>query len=53
VGWGVRLWGRRLAFVSMRKSAVEIEKRSGFFKRLVLITQNPEEFVKTIKENLE
>ncbi|CAG1006738.1 MAG: hypothetical protein OIN86_16510 [Candidatus Methanoperedens sp.] len=52
VGWGVRLWGRGLAFVSMRKSAVEIEKRSGFFRRLVLTTQNPEEFVKTIKENL-
>ena len=53
VGWGVRLWGRRLAFISMRKSAVEIEKKSGFFKRSVFTTQNPAEFVKIVRENLE
>ncbi len=53
IGWGLRLWGRKLAFVSMRKSAVEIEKKSGFFRRLVLTTRNPEEFVKMVKENLE
>ncbi len=53
VGWGVRLWRRRLAFVSMRKSAVEIEKKSGFFRQLVLTTQNPGEFVKMVKGNLE
>jgi len=47
------LWGRRLAFVSMRKSAVEIEKKSGFFRRLVLTTRNPEEFVKIVKGKLE
>jgi len=52
-GWGLRLWGRKLAFISMRKSAVEIEKKSGFFRRLVLTTQNPEEFVKMVKEKLE
>lgn len=53
VGWGVRLWGRRLAFVSMRKSAVEIQKKRGFFRRLVLTAQNPEKFVKIVRENLE
>jgi hypothetical protein len=48
-GWGVRLWGRRLAFISMRKSAVLIEKKKGFFRKLILTTQNPEDFVKRLK----
>ncbi len=52
VGWGVRLWGRRLAFVSMRKRAVLIEKNKGFFRELILTTQNPEEFIKRLKEEM-
>lgn len=52
VGWGMRLWGRRLAFVSMRKRAVVIEKKRGFFRKLVLTTRNPEEFVKMVKGKL-
>lgn len=52
VGWGLRLWGRRLAFVSMRKSAVEIKRKRGFFRRLVLTTRNPEEFAKMVRERL-
>ncbi len=51
-GWGVRLWGRRLAFISMRKSAVSIEKKKGFFRKLILTTQNPEEFIKRLKEEM-
>lgn len=51
-GWGLRMWGRRLAFVSMRKSAVEIERKRGFFRRLVLTTRNPEEFAKMVRERL-
>jgi hypothetical protein len=52
VGWGVRMWGRRLAFVSMRKSAVAIEKKNGFFRMIILTTQNPEEFIRRIKEKI-
>ena len=52
VGWGMRLWGRRLAFVSMRKSAVAIEKKRGFFRKLVLTTREPEEFARRIEERL-
>jgi len=52
-GWGLRMWGRRLAFISMRKSAVLIEKKRGFFRKLILTTQNPEEFIKKIKEEME
>jgi hypothetical protein len=51
-GWGVRLWGRGLAFISMRKSAVSIEKKKGFFRKLILTTQNPEDFIKRLKEEI-
>jgi hypothetical protein len=51
-GWGVRMWGRRLAFISMRKSAVLIEKKRGFFRKLILTTQNPEEFIKRLEEEM-
>ncbi len=53
VGWGLRIWGRRLAFVSMHKKAVKIEKENGFFKALVLTTRNPDEFVKIVRERIE
>jgi hypothetical protein len=52
VGWGLRVWGRRLAFVSMHKKAVKIEKEHGFFKALVLTTRNPDEFVKIVRESM-
>ncbi len=52
IGWGVHLWGRRLAFVSMRKSAVEIEKKSGFFRKIILTTQDPDGFIKKLKEEM-
>ena len=52
-GWGLRLWGRGLAFISMRKSAVLIEKEKGFFRKLILTTQNPEEFIKILNEEME
>lgn len=47
-GWGLRMWGRGLAFISMYKSAVLIEKKKGFFRKLILTTQNPEEFIKRL-----
>jgi len=52
-GWGLRMWGRRLAFISMRKSAVVIEKQKGLFRKLILTTQNPEDFIKKLKEEME
>ena len=52
-GWGMRIWGRRLAFISMRKRAVLIEKDKGFFRKLILTTQNPEDFIKKLKEGME
>jgi len=52
VGWGVRLWGRGLAFVSMHKNAVVIEKKKGFFRKLILTTGSPEEFLHLIREEM-
>lgn len=47
-GWGLRVWGDRLAFVSRQKSAVEIGKGCGFFKQVLLTTRDPEEFINRI-----
>ncbi|WAM22610.1 MAG: DUF1673 family protein (plasmid) [Candidatus Methanoperedens sp.] len=52
VGWGVSPWGRRLSFVSMRKSTVLIEKKRGFFRKRILTTQNPEDFIKRLEEEM-
>ncbi len=52
VGWGLRIWGRKLAFVSMHKKAVKIEKENGFYKALVLTTRDPDEFVKIVREGM-
>jgi hypothetical protein len=52
VGWGLRIWRRRLAYVSMHKSALEIEKKNGVFRALVLTTRDPEKFVEMLKPHL-
>ncbi len=52
VGWGLRIWKRRLAFVSMHKSAVAIEKKKGVFNTLVMTTSDPVKFIEMIKPNL-
>jgi hypothetical protein len=52
-GWGMRLWwGGGIAFISMRKSAVLIEKEKGFFRKLILTTQNPDDFIKKLNEGM-
>jgi len=53
VGWGLRLWGRRLAYVSMHKSAVAIDKKKGIFKTLVLTAEDPEKFAERINQRME
>lgn len=53
VGWGIRIWGRRLAFVSMHKKAVKIEKENGYFRALFLTTRDPDVFVRMVKESME
>jgi len=53
VTWGMRMWGDRLAFVSRQKSAVEIGKGSGFFKKVILTTNHPEEFINRVNSILQ
>ena len=52
VGWGLRIWGRRLAYVSMHKPAVVIESRRGIFSTLVLTARDPEKFAEMVKERM-
>jgi len=48
-GWGIRYWGRRLAFVSRRGPAVFIKKRKGVFHTLVLTPRDPEGFAEMVR----
>ena len=49
VGWGLRIWWRRIAFVSTHHNTVVITKRSGFFRKFIISPKNPEEFMEKIK----
>jgi hypothetical protein len=45
----MRIGKRRLAFVSMHKSAVAVEKKKGIFKTLVMTAGGHEKFIEKIK----
>ncbi len=51
-GWGVRMWGKSLAFVSMHKNAVVITKKTGFFRNVIMTTCYPGEFLQRIKRKM-
>lgn len=53
LGWGHRIWYRKgviLAYVSQRKPSLLIHKKEGRFRKILLTTQNPEEFKEKIEE---
>ena len=53
LGWGLRMWYRRgamQAFVSQRKPSLLIHKKKGRIKKILLTTQDPEEFKKKVEE---
>ncbi len=52
VGWGLRIWGRRIGFISMHKPSVFIKKKSGVFRTFVLSATDHENFQKMIEEQL-
>lgn len=52
IGWGLRLWWRRIAFVSGHGSAVVIKKKTGIFKTFVLSAKDPEDFAKMIRDKM-
>lgn len=53
MGWGLRIWKRRIGFISMHKPSVHIKKKKGFFRTIILSSQDPETFMKMVKEHLD
>ncbi|AKB18100.1 hypothetical protein [Methanosarcina sp. WWM596] len=53
MGWGVRIWGRKLIFVGKHAKAVAIRKDKGFFRTVVLVSEKPGEFRKRVEMALE
>jgi hypothetical protein len=52
VGYGIRIWGRRLAYTGSHGKSVVIEKEKGFFKQLVLSAKDADALAKKINEQL-
>jgi hypothetical protein len=48
MGWGVRIWGRKLIFAGKHAKAVAIRKNKGFFRTVILVSENPDEFRKRV-----
>ena len=48
-GWGLRIHGRKLLFVGKHGRAVFITKETGFFRAIVFVPENPDEFVRRIE----
>lgn len=52
LGWGLRIWGRKLLFVGKHGRGVVITKEKGFFRTVVLVSENPDEFKRKIEAAL-
>lgn len=52
VGWGMRIWGRRIGFISMHKPSVYIKKKTGIFRTFVLSASDAENFTRMIEEQM-
>lgn len=48
-GWGLRIHGRKILFVGKHARAVLIKKEEGFFRQVVLVPENPEEFARQLR----
>ncbi|MCC4771157.1 hypothetical protein FXV91_13580 [Methanosarcina sp. DH2] len=49
MGWGVRIWGRKLIFVGKHAKGVAIRKNKGFFRTVILVSESPDEFRKRVE----
>ena len=50
VGWGLRIGlGRKLYFAIHHGKSIEIERESGYWKKIILSVKNPRKFVRVIK----
>jgi hypothetical protein len=52
VGYGIRIWGRRLAYTGSHGKSVVIEKEKGFFRQLILSAKDSVALAKKIDEQL-
>ena len=50
IGWGLRIWKRRIAFVGKHGPARIIKKKTGIFRKVILVTENPKKFINIITE---
>ena len=51
VGWGLRIWfGRKLYFAVHHGKGVKVERKGGYWKKIVLSVKNPERFVELIEK---
>lgn len=49
IGWGVRIWGRKLFFAGKHSKAVVIRKDRGFFRTVFLVSEKPDELRKRVE----
>lgn len=50
IGWGLRIWfGRKLYFAIHHGKSVEIEKKKGYWRKIVLSVKNPEKFIRIVE----
>ena len=52
VGWGLRIWDARIAFVSQHKPSVMIQRNKGKFRKILLTTHDPERFSSLLQAHL-
>ena len=51
VGWGLRVWfGRKLYFAIHHGKSVEIEKKNGYWRKIILSVKTPEKFIRIIEK---
>jgi len=50
IGWGLRVWfGRKLYFAIHHSKSVEIEKKRGYWRKIILSVKNPEKFIRIVE----
>jgi hypothetical protein len=52
MGWGIRMWWRRIGFISMHNMAVVVRKKNGVFRNFWLSTLDSEKFAEMINEKM-
>jgi hypothetical protein len=47
MGWGI--WGRKLVFAGKHAKAIAIRKKKGFFRTIILVSENSDEFRREVE----